>query len=67
MDIIISNRRESDEVLLSTNIIENLHMPDYIVYEVCVKDNEIAFGPCIGILASNKDKSITKSSLRNYP
>lgn len=65
VDIKISQKLDTGEISLSTSIISNLHIPDYPILEVRVKGNEIAIGPCIGILASHKDKDITKRRLKN--
>lgn len=64
IDINISRDASEEEILLSSNVIDSLHIPDYVDLEVCVKGNEIVLGPCIGILASNKAADITKRRLK---
>jgi len=50
-------------VLISQKIMDELHMPEYPTYEICVNGNEIVIGPCIGLLVSTRDERITKSRL----
>jgi glutathione synthase/RimK-type ligase-like ATP-grasp enzyme len=64
VDIVIKKDINENEVMISNGVIENLHLPLYPVFEIKVDGNEIGFGPCIGILASQKDEEITKRRLK---
>ncbi len=64
VDILCSDKVDTGEIRLSTAVIEDLHIPDYPIYEIRVKDNEIILGPCIGIAVSQKFESITKRMLK---
>jgi glutathione synthase/RimK-type ligase-like ATP-grasp enzyme len=64
VDIEISTEVTETEISLSQNIIENLYIPTYPLFEVRVTGNEIIIGPCIGILASHKYEDITKGRLK---
>ena len=48
-----------ENLLLSQNLIKELHLPDYPVYEIRVNQNAIVIGPYIGLLISNEDKRLT--------
>lgn len=50
-------------VLLSRNLIKELHLPDYPIYEICINQNEIIVGPYIGLLISNEDNKLIASRL----
>lgn len=65
VDIKVSNTLSENEILLSEKVINYLHIPPHINYEVKVKDNEIALGPYIGILASEKHANISKERLEH--
>ncbi|MBC8060858.1 MAG: YheC/YheD family protein [Clostridiaceae bacterium] len=65
VDIIISEEAEIKEILLSESIIESMHIPTYLVFELRVKGNEIAIGPCIGILASRKEEVLSEKRLND--
>lgn len=52
-----------ENLLLSRNLIKELHLPDYPVYEIRVNQNEITIGPYIGLLMSNEEKRLTSSRL----
>jgi hypothetical protein len=54
---------EYDNACVSKKLADELHIPDYPVYETCVKNNEIVIGPYIGILVSEEDKNITERRL----
>ncbi|MDP4088591.1 MAG: YheC/YheD family protein [Bacillota bacterium] len=64
VDISISDLVEETEIKLSSEVIEELHIPEYPIYEIRVRGNEIIIGPCIGIAASRKAESITKRMLK---
>ncbi len=50
--------------MLSKELIDELHLPDYPIYEICVNENEIKIGPYIGLLISEKDEDLTTKRLR---
>lgn len=52
-----------DNVCISKKLVDELHLPDYPVYETYVRNNEIVIGPFIGILVSTEDKNITERRL----
>jgi glutathione synthase/RimK-type ligase-like ATP-grasp enzyme len=64
VDITLSDKVAENELLLSSKIMDSLHVPDYVGYEIRRKGNGIILGPCIGILASKKDEAITKRRLK---
>lgn len=64
VDVKLSRKPYKGEIFLSTDVYSNLHIPEYPTYEVRVKGNEVAFGPCIGILASQNEEGITKRRLK---
>lgn len=64
VNINISDETEDKVVLISKNSIGYLHLPNYLYYEIRVKENEIILGPCIGILAWREEKSITEKKLK---
>lgn len=61
----IEQRKElgSDSVLMARRLMDQMHMPDYPVYELAAEDNEIVIGPFIGLLFSEKNKRLTVSRL----
>ena len=63
VNISISNEISPENVLLSPELIDELHLPDYPIYELCVNENEIIIGPYIGLLFSKQDGKLTTSRL----
>ncbi|NLZ49953.1 MAG: YheC/YheD family protein [Clostridiales bacterium] len=63
-DILISEELAYGEIVLSEKLVKKLHIPTYPVYEVKVKNTEIMLGPCIGILACQKNKDLSKRMLK---
>lgn len=63
VNIKVSDSQAEDVVLLSENVINDLYLPNYITYEICVNKNEIILGPFIGLLARNEDDRITEAFL----
>lgn len=63
-DILISEELEYEDIILSDKLAKKLYIPTYPVYEVKVKDTEIMLGPCIGILACQKQKDLSKRMLK---
>lgn len=64
VNISMNNEISPENVLLSPELIEELHLPDYPIYELYVNKNEIIVGPYIGLLFSEQDKKLTASRLR---
>lgn len=64
VNIRIEDRREAGVFSLSQNIIDELHLPLYVSYEIRTAGNEIKLGPCIGILLSNVHEKITEKRLQ---
>lgn len=64
VDIVISKEVKDKEVILSTSVVNELYIPQYPVYEIRVKGTEIILGPCIGILACQKEEDLTKRMLK---
>ena len=64
VDIIISREVADREIILSTIVVSELYIPLYPIYEIRVKGNEIIIGPCIGILACQKEEDLTKRMLK---
>ena len=63
-DILISDEIEYEDIILSDKLAKKLHIPTYPVYELKVKNTEIMLGPCIGILACQKNEDLTKRMLK---
>ncbi|HCW04582.1 MAG TPA: hypothetical protein DGK91_08680 [Clostridium sp.] len=63
-DILISEELEYDDIVLSKKLADQLFIPSYPTYEVKVKGAEIILGPCIGILACQKNKDLSKRMLK---
>lgn len=60
---------DEDTISLSSNLIEELHLPNYIDFKLKAKENELLLGPYIGILLykdSGKFKNSTFKSLSLY-
>jgi hypothetical protein len=55
---------DQENVMLSKELIDELHLPDYPIYEIRVKENKITIGPYIGLLISKADEDLTNSRLR---
>lgn len=64
VNISISNEISPENILLSQELIEELNIPDYPIYELYVNKNEIIIGPNIGLLFSEQDKRLTTSRLK---
>jgi glutathione synthase/RimK-type ligase-like ATP-grasp enzyme len=59
-----SSKELAEETInISKNVMEELHLPEYPVFEITVNNNEIMIGPYIGLLLSSRDKSFTASRL----
>ncbi|WP_102347302.1 YheC/YheD family endospore coat-associated protein [Bacillus sp. Marseille-P3661] len=60
--VIIKTSRQLNENnwLLSTNLINKLHIPLSPTYEITILNNEINIGPFIGILIGNSDEELKK-------
>ncbi len=52
-----------ENVLLSENIVKELHLPNYPVYEIHGTEDAIVVGPFIGLLTSNKGRRLRSSRL----
>jgi hypothetical protein len=59
----VSGELAEDTLNISQNVMEELHLPEYPIYEIAVNNNEIIIGPYIGLLLSCKDKRFTPSRL----
>lgn len=55
-----------NEVFISQDIIDYLLMPQFIDYEIRILNNEIVFGPFIGILINRKDSNINAKRLKLF-
>jgi hypothetical protein len=51
----INQELSPKNVLLSQNTVAQLYLPDYPVYEISVKQNEIIIGPYLGLLTNTED------------
>lgn len=63
-DILISEELEYEDIVLSQKLAKRLYIPTYPVYELKVKNTEIILGPCIGILACQKNQDLSKRMLK---
>ena len=50
-------------ILISKKLMNEMHLPEYPIYEIAVNKNEIIIGPFIGLLISDDDKNLTASFL----
>lgn len=64
VNIKISEYVPDNVIVLSKDIVSDLNLPDYILYEVLVNKNEIIVGPFIGLLLKKEDKDFTVSCLK---
>lgn len=63
VNISMSDEISPENIFLSPRLMKELHLPEYPVYELSVKNNEIIIGPYIGLLLSEKDEKLTTSFL----
>jgi hypothetical protein len=63
VNISISDQIEYGTVNISKKVMNELHLPEYPVFELFVRNNELIIGPFIGLLSSSKDKRFTKTRL----
>lgn len=52
-----------DDLMLSRDLIKQLHVPEYPRYEIALHQNEIVIGPCIGLLLSREERRLTLARL----
>lgn len=64
IDVHITEQIEKNKLFLPDKVIEYLYLPNYVVYEIRVRENEIIIGPYIGILTANNDSKLTEEYLR---
>ncbi|WP_139904919.1 YheC/YheD family protein [Clostridium thermarum] len=64
VDVDVSGDIRADEIIISQAVAKELYIPEYPIYEIKVKGNEFMLGPCIGILACQKEKDLTKRMLK---
>jgi len=58
-----SSEVPEEEIRLSNKLFTDLHLPDYLEFEIKVNQNEMSIGPYIGLLMSRKDIKLTPSRL----
>lgn len=63
VNVKVSDSLVDNEILLSQNVIDSLHLPDYITYEIRINKNEIKLGPYIGLLIRSEDGKLTDGRL----
>jgi glutathione synthase/RimK-type ligase-like ATP-grasp enzyme len=63
-----SQELETDEILLSHEIMEELKIPAFLSYEMALDKNNISFGPFIGMLAERSEESLKEiiDNLKSY-
>lgn len=63
-----SQELETDEILLSHEIMEKLKIPAFLSYEMALDKNNISFGPFIGILAERSEERLKEiiDNLKSY-
>jgi glutathione synthase/RimK-type ligase-like ATP-grasp enzyme len=64
VDVLVSKEIIDKEIIISEAVAKELYIPQYPIYEIKAKGNEIVLGPCIGILACQKEKDLTKRMLK---
>ncbi len=57
---------KSDEIKISTDIINSLSIPLDIMYQVRHQEDTIDLGPVIGLLLDYKNKDLTENQLKEY-
>ena len=60
----LNDEISQDCVFLSQKLMDELHLPDYVIYEISTNKNEIIIGPYIGLLLSEEDNKFTTSRLK---
>lgn len=63
VEIRMNHELSPENILLSSGLIRQLHMPDYPIYELYVNRDEIIIGPYIGLLMSCEDRRLTFARL----
>lgn len=58
-------RAEAGRATLPRRVMERLHMPDYPVYELAVRGNELRVGPVIGLLMSREAAGLNAEHLKH--
>ncbi len=65
VDVAVLDTVSRGKLFIPAYIIDKMHVPDYVVYEVRAYGNEIRLGPFIGILGSVRYENITKDRLEH--
>ena len=60
----ISEDASYENINVSTKIMEDMHLPEYPLYEIAVENNEIVIGPFIGLLVTEDDQNLTAHFLK---
>ena len=63
VNVQISDEILYENILISKTIVSQLHLPEYPIYEIIYKNNELIIGPFIGLLMSKDDKRLTAKFL----
>lgn len=66
--VAVSGELETDEILLSHEIIDELKIPAFLSYEIAFNKNNIIFGPYIGMLTEKKEETLKQiiDNLKSY-
>lgn len=64
-DLNLSEQISESEIRLPEKLLADLHLPEYPEYELAVRQNELVIGPCIGLLLSREDGSLSLSRLEH--
>lgn len=64
VNIELSNAIKDGTIMLSKDIIDYLHVPLHLDFEITLIDNEIILGPYIGVAAAQKESTLGKRNLR---
>ena len=55
----ISDEVSYENIVISKTIVDQLHLPEYPIYEIISNKDELIIGPFIGLLMSKEDKRLT--------
>lgn len=61
--IALDQKISPEHLLLSEELLQELHLPDDPIYEISVNNGAITIGPYIGLLISDEDRRLTNSRL----
>lgn len=61
----LDSTMKPNEIGLSANLMDEMHLPDYPLYELALHEGRLIIGPYIGLLLSKEGKRLTPSRLKS--